>query len=216
MVELLEELEARYDLVIIDTPPALPVTDALLIAVNAGGTVVVTRLSHTHRNALMRTVDAVRKVNAHLVGIVGNAAVEKEERQYGYGYGYTYGYVDDTPANAEDLRPTEHIQAAGRRRPVASNGGTPAVFVPEPMPAPAAAAAPAPAPMHAVVEAPPNAPLSAPVSAPPSATVPEYPPEVVAYYRDALDRRISERAKAGLAEKSAMPDEAVSQPGDDG
>jgi capsular exopolysaccharide synthesis family protein len=126
MVELLEELEARYDLVIVDTPPALPVTDALLIAVNTGGTVVVTRLSHTNRSALKKTVDALRKVNANLLGIVGNAALQKEEQQYGYGYGYLYGYVDEKPADAEDLRPSEHIQAAGRRhRASAPVVGTP-------------------------------------------------------------------------------------------
>jgi capsular exopolysaccharide synthesis family protein len=117
MVELIQELERRFDLVVIDTPPVLPVTDALVLAVNTGGAVIVTRLGNTSRTALRRAVQAVAKVHATILGVVGNAAIEQEERHYGYGYGYGYGhgYLQATPANTEDLRPAEHLRPAGRR-----------------------------------------------------------------------------------------------------
>ena len=112
MVELLDELERRYDMVIVDTPPVLPVTDALLVGVHVAGVVVVTRVGETTRGGIKRAVEAVRKVNAKVLGIVVNAAAEPEDKTYGYGY----GYVDKRRADAADMRPTEHVRAASRRQ----------------------------------------------------------------------------------------------------
>lgn len=117
MVELIQELERRYDLVIIDSPPVLPVTDALILGVNTGGVVVVTRIGSTKRNALRRTVEAVQRVNARVLGVVGNAAVEMEEKRYGYGAGYGYGYLHSRQATGDELRPADHLRPGGRRDP---------------------------------------------------------------------------------------------------
>jgi capsular exopolysaccharide synthesis family protein len=115
MVELIQQLEQRFDFVIIDSPPVLPVTDALVLGVNTGGVVVVTRLGVTKRNALRRTIEAVHRVRARVLGVVGNAAVEHEEKRYGYGAGYGYGYLHSSPARAEDLRPVDRLRPGGRR-----------------------------------------------------------------------------------------------------
>ena len=90
MVELIEELEQRFDLVIIDTPPALMVTDALLVGVNVGGIVLVTRMGETTKAGLRKAVASVERVRGTLLGIVANAATEPEDSAYGYGYGYGY------------------------------------------------------------------------------------------------------------------------------
>jgi len=111
MAELIDQLERRFDLVIIDAPPVLPVTDALVIGVNTTGVVLVSRLRTTPRSALRRGIKAVQKVNANLLGIVANAATEPDDKRYGYGY----GYLSQNPASKEDLRPVEHLRAASRR-----------------------------------------------------------------------------------------------------
>lgn len=114
MSDLIQQLEAHFDFVIIDTPPVLPVSDALVIGVNVDGVIVVARMVETRRAALRRAVDAVRKVNANLLGIVGNAVVKQEEKAYGEGYGYAYGYLSDAAA---DPAPLPSLQPAERRDP---------------------------------------------------------------------------------------------------
>ena len=115
MTELITELEQQFDLVIIDTPPVLPVTDALQIAVHVAGVVLVTRLGETTRSGLRRAVDSVTKVNGTLLGIVANAASETEDKAYGYGYGYLSKSRSEDPSR--ELRPAEHLKAAARRDP---------------------------------------------------------------------------------------------------
>jgi succinoglycan biosynthesis transport protein ExoP len=112
MVALLEELEQRFDLVIIDTPPVLPVSDALLIGVNVDGVVLVARMVETSRAALKKAVAALRTVDVSLLGVVGNAAVRREERSYGAGYGYGYGYGD---AKGGEVAGLVDLVPAGRR-----------------------------------------------------------------------------------------------------
>jgi capsular exopolysaccharide synthesis family protein len=123
MVRTIEELERRYDLVIIDTPPVLPVSDALVIGVHVGGVIVVARMAETRRASLRRAVDAVRKVNAVLLGVVGNAVVRHEEKAYGNSYGYGYGYGG--PSVRESAEPPIVAPAGARRqdaRPEAKRG----------------------------------------------------------------------------------------------
>ena len=118
MTNLIEELEQNFDLVIIDTPPVLPVSDALVIGVNVGGVVVVGRMVETKRAALKRAVEAVRKVNGNLLGVVGNAVVKQEEKAYGEGYGYAYGYISNAPQDQQappSIRPAARRDEASRR-----------------------------------------------------------------------------------------------------
>lgn len=132
MAEVIQNLEQYFDLVVIDTPPVLPVSDALVMGVNAGGVVLVARMGETKRGALKRAVQTVQKVDANLLGIVANAVVLREEKAYGNGYGYAYGKYTSNRKEAES--PLPELEPA-RRRSSGRHSDEPAA-----QPAPAAGA----------------------------------------------------------------------------
>jgi capsular exopolysaccharide synthesis family protein len=74
MQELVQELSETYELVIFDSPPVLPVADALVLAQALDGVVMVTRLESSRRDQLQRAVDTLRHLNLRLVGLacIGN------------------------------------------------------------------------------------------------------------------------------------------------
>ena len=86
----LVEAGKQYDLVIIDTPPILAVTDPAIISAQAGTTLMVSRYA---KNSLKEVEVALRRYqqnNINVKGIVFNA-VERKSSGYGYGY-YNYEY----------------------------------------------------------------------------------------------------------------------------
>lgn len=89
MLEILAELGSRFDVVILDTPPVLPVTDPLLLAVHASGVILVVRLGQTSRERLSRALASVRKLNVPLLGLVANGAVASGDAAYAYRYTYS-------------------------------------------------------------------------------------------------------------------------------
>jgi capsular exopolysaccharide synthesis family protein len=99
MASLLRELRAAYDVIIIDAPPLLPVTDAALIASQVDGAVVVVRHGRTTREQLAAARERLDAVGAHTLGAVFNMVPRKGRGDYGsgYGYGYGYGYAPDAP-----------------------------------------------------------------------------------------------------------------------
>ncbi|MHB8449152.1 MAG: tyrosine-protein kinase domain-containing protein [Mycobacteriales bacterium] len=89
MTGLLRTLEGRYDLVLVDAPPLLPVTDAAVLATLTSGAVFLVRQGHTRREQVVRAVASLTAVDARLLGGVLNMAPAKESA-YAYGYGYRY------------------------------------------------------------------------------------------------------------------------------
>lgn len=92
MSQLLKELGERFEVVLVDSPPVLPVTDPLVLAVNATGVVVVVRLGQTSREQVRRTISSLRKLGVPLLGVAANGAAASSDPAYGYGY--TYGAKD--------------------------------------------------------------------------------------------------------------------------
>ena len=88
MSDLLSQLESRYDMIIADAPPVLPVSDGLVLAVLVRGVVLVAKVGDTTRDRLRRSKDAVIKVGGNLVGVVPNAVVQREDSAYAYAYRY--------------------------------------------------------------------------------------------------------------------------------
>jgi len=90
---LIQALRAAYDVVILDCPPVLPVSDALILAAYSDATLLVVNEGKTSRRRLGRALELLRQVNAPLRGTVLNGSKGAD----GYGYGYRYTYAQSPP-----------------------------------------------------------------------------------------------------------------------
>ncbi|MFW7413868.1 polysaccharide biosynthesis tyrosine autokinase [Demequina sp. SO4-18] len=91
MADLIERLRGEYDVVLYDSPPLLPVTDAAVLARLVGGSLLVVATGRTRRPQLEAAVDALENVEAPVSGVVLTMLQTKGADAYGYGrYGYTY------------------------------------------------------------------------------------------------------------------------------
>ncbi len=91
MRALLEQMRTEFDTIIVDTPPILAVTDAVILATSVDVVVLVASANATTWHAAVRSAEQLREVNADLLGFVLNR-FDVESAYGGYGYGYTYGY----------------------------------------------------------------------------------------------------------------------------
>lgn len=98
MEALLLDLRTRYDVVILDAPPLLPVTDAALLATRADGAVVVVSHGRTTRDQLSTAIERLDSVGANTLGVVVNLTPAKQSGS-GYGYGYGYAPLEDGEAD---------------------------------------------------------------------------------------------------------------------
>ena len=105
--KFLSDLSDRFDRVVIDSPPIVPVTDSAIISTLVDGTVFVVRAFSTTRHLGHQGLRALRDVDSPVVGAVLNA-VNLNRREYNYYYQYYYhkdGYRPLTPPSAEDEEP---------------------------------------------------------------------------------------------------------------
>ncbi|MGH9179945.1 MAG: polysaccharide biosynthesis tyrosine autokinase [Acidimicrobiales bacterium] len=103
--QVLESLAAQADVVLVDCPPVLPVTDAAILAGRVDATLVVVTATETHRRRLHQALETLAQVGAPLAGLVLNAA--RQEAGYGYSYRYRYGYAYGSPAEPGRARKSE-------------------------------------------------------------------------------------------------------------
>lgn len=88
--ELLASMQSFADLVIIDSPPLIPVTDALVLSGRVDGVLLVVGAGQTRRRHLGRAAELLQQTEAPILGAVLNATTA-QHRGYGYGYGYGHG-----------------------------------------------------------------------------------------------------------------------------
>jgi capsular exopolysaccharide synthesis family protein len=86
MGRVLDELVTHYDMVLIDAPPVLPVTDAVVLARLADAAIMVVRSGKTTRSQLTEAVTALGNVGVRVLGGVLNMAPGKSRSAYSYGY----------------------------------------------------------------------------------------------------------------------------------
>jgi capsular exopolysaccharide synthesis family protein len=92
--DIVGRLRDQFDLVLIDSPPVLPVTDAAILSQYADATLMLAAAGQTRRADLHRAAEKLDQVGTMILGIVLNKVTRQTSRDYGYGYGYgyTYGY----------------------------------------------------------------------------------------------------------------------------
>jgi capsular exopolysaccharide synthesis family protein len=92
LADLFESLRAINDVILVDSPPVLPVTDAIVIAQSVDFVVLIARAGQTHARAMARALELLANVDAPVKGVVLNALHSQPSgRGYG-GYGGYGGY----------------------------------------------------------------------------------------------------------------------------
>ena len=105
MRDIIEQAKAEFDMIVIDSPPVLAVTDASVLSSLVDGTVVVVRVGKTARDAVRRGVAQLRVVNGRVLGAVLNDVDFRSGVYYGgYGYYYHKFYGEDPNGTAGGSR----------------------------------------------------------------------------------------------------------------
>lgn len=108
--DVLAELRGRFDYVIIDAPPLLPVTDGAVLAAMSDGALVITKHASTKRDQLARAVGNLESVGARILGTV--ITMTPANKRGGYEYKY---YYETDPSIPKMQNP---VAAATPERPV--------------------------------------------------------------------------------------------------
>ncbi|HBY1693419.1 TPA: polysaccharide biosynthesis tyrosine autokinase, partial [Klebsiella pneumoniae] len=94
--ELITWASQNYDIVILDTPPILAVTDAAIIGHYTGTTLLIARFEQNTAKELEVSVKRFEQSGVIVKGCILNGVVKKASSYYGYGYShYGYSYTDD-------------------------------------------------------------------------------------------------------------------------
>jgi polysaccharide biosynthesis transport protein len=104
MRDVLAQLREQYDHIVVDTPPSLSVTDAVVLSPRADAVMLVIRSAQTTKQALRRARDILTQVNAKVVGVLLNAVdLTSPDYYYYYEYQSKYsGYYRDEEAKTRD------------------------------------------------------------------------------------------------------------------
>jgi succinoglycan biosynthesis transport protein ExoP len=82
MRALLDHVREQYDLVVIDSPPLLPVSDGALLAARSSGAIVVANVDKVHRSELVDAVASLQQVRANVLGLVINGGSTQAQSGY--------------------------------------------------------------------------------------------------------------------------------------
>jgi non-specific protein-tyrosine kinase len=118
MANLVDQLEGMADLVLVDAPPLLPVTDAAVLSRVTSGALLIVRSNRTRRDQVTRAAQQLEAVDGKLLGSVLTMVPSRKGAGADYGYGYKYTY---TSAASET---TGARRERGRRTPAPA---TPAI-----------------------------------------------------------------------------------------
>jgi capsular exopolysaccharide synthesis family protein len=119
-------LKREYDIVIVDTPPALPVTDAAVLSAKVDSVIVVARAGVTKQSHLLGVFELLDNLRAKTLGVVLNMVPQHARgEEYGYAYnryepkskyGYSYGYGYGTTEPYGPLVLQSNLPATGQMR----------------------------------------------------------------------------------------------------
>jgi capsular exopolysaccharide synthesis family protein len=99
MRHLMGRLREEYDVIVVDSPPILPVTDAIVISPLTDGVILVVQIGRTRAGEVRHAQEVLQEAHANLLGVVLN---RDRRRAAGYGYAYAYGGPKVDHAKPED------------------------------------------------------------------------------------------------------------------
>lgn len=122
MKAVLDDLRTRFDYVVIDAPPLLPVTDAAVLGTRTDGTVLIAGADIVNRDQMLEAIEMLEAVNANILGVVVNR-VQRGARGNYYDYRYESTnavtvHEPDTEAEADEFptrRGAEGLTSRGER-----------------------------------------------------------------------------------------------------
>lgn len=100
MSTVIKQLRDDYDIVLIDAPPLLPVTDAALLASQADGAILVVRHGKTTTDHVRAATERLTSVGSAPAGVIFNMTPARGAGSRGYGYGYGYEPLGATHAES--------------------------------------------------------------------------------------------------------------------
>jgi succinoglycan biosynthesis transport protein ExoP len=121
LAEAIAELRTKFKFVVIDSPPVMAATDAVILSVQTDGVLLVVRSGDTPKEAFTRTRDLLVSVKCHILGVVLNA-VDSTAPDYYYSYRYypySYGYGPQEAADSahdRDEHPEPVPESSSRNR----------------------------------------------------------------------------------------------------
>ena len=113
---LIADIAQGAEIVLIDCPPTLPVTDALLLSRLIDGMLIVASAGVTKRRDLQRTCELLRQVGAPLLGTILNRVPARGGYGYDYGYYYDEAYSSPTHKRTDGPVPIPRPARSSRQR----------------------------------------------------------------------------------------------------
>ncbi len=101
MKQFMQEVKMDYDMIFMDSPPIVNVTDAAVISTFVDGTILVAYSGRVETGALKRAKELLDKVNANILGVVLNKINKKAGANYYY---YNYNYEEENVRSKSRLR----------------------------------------------------------------------------------------------------------------
>jgi succinoglycan biosynthesis transport protein ExoP len=122
MSDVLTQLRGQYDHIVVDTPPSLSVTDAVVLSQRADAVILVIRSGQTTKQALRRSRDILARVNAKVVGVLLNAVdLSSPDYYYYYEYQGKYSQYYQEGEKSEHDEDEEDDDSAETSRPSSSS-----------------------------------------------------------------------------------------------
>jgi succinoglycan biosynthesis transport protein ExoP len=118
LADAISELRAKFKFIVIDSPPVMAATDAVILSVQADGVLLVVRSGETPKVAFTRTRDLLTSVKSRILGVVLNA-VDSSAPDYYYSYRYypySYGYGPQEAGEGAQCESSESVSEAISRR----------------------------------------------------------------------------------------------------
>lgn len=96
LMEILNLVPVSFDIIILDSPPTIGLSDALLISNRVNATIMVAAFSQSKKRAILDGMKRLRHAQANVIGTIFTKVRGNDSSGYGYDYQYYYSYGNDT------------------------------------------------------------------------------------------------------------------------